>query len=116
MKVITVSDTSVTSNMVRGVFAQKKVPGVEFVHVNDQFKLLAALDDNAVVLIDWEGDPAKGAEYVYASKEKSPKFRCCFFARKSRLAPLLPASRLALPASSTNRWTPTIWSAPSPER
>ena len=73
MKVITVSDTTLTSNMVRGVFLQKKVSGVDFVHVDKKDDLLSAMDDQSIVLVDWETDPAHCASYVSAAKGKIAK-------------------------------------------
>lgn len=73
MKVITASETNVTANMVRGAFLAKKVPGVDFVHVTTKENLAANIDENSVVLVDWETDPVHCAEFVYAAKEKSSK-------------------------------------------
>ncbi len=73
MKVITVSDTASTPNMIKGIFNMRKIPGVEFVHAECREQLLAAIDEQSVVLVDWEGDPAVGADYVYIAKDKIPK-------------------------------------------
>ncbi|MDR1612571.1 MAG: chemotaxis protein CheX [Planctomycetota bacterium] len=73
MKIITVSETNTTPNMVRGVFLHKKLGGVDFAHANSKDAMLKAMDNQSVVLIDWEADPAICAEYVYAAKEKDAK-------------------------------------------
>ncbi|MDR1744800.1 MAG: hypothetical protein LBS30_03495, partial [Planctomycetota bacterium] len=73
MKIITVADTASTPNMIRGIFATRKIPGVECVAVHSTAELLAALDEKSVVLVDWEREPAECAEYVYAVKTKLPK-------------------------------------------
>lgn len=73
MKIIPVSDSPSTPNQVRGVFNLRKIPGVEFVHVHTKDKLLAAMDEKSVVLVDWEREPADCANFVYAAKEKMAK-------------------------------------------
>ncbi len=70
MKVITVSDSAVTPNMIKGIFNMRKIPGVEFVHTENRDQLTAAMDEQSVVLIDWEGDPAFEVQFVYAAKER----------------------------------------------
>ncbi len=73
MKLITVSDTAVTPNMIKGIFHMRKIPGIEFVHAHNKNELTAALNEQSIVLVDWETDPAKCAEYVYTAKAKMPK-------------------------------------------
>ncbi len=73
MKVITVSETSSTPNMIKGIFHMRKIQNVELVHVNTAEQLLPQIDDQSVVLVDWETDPGKNANIVYAAKEKKPK-------------------------------------------
>ncbi|MCL2001094.1 MAG: chemotaxis protein CheX [Planctomycetes bacterium] len=73
MKVITVSDTSVTPNMIKGIFHMRKIPGIEFVHAENRGQLLGAIDEHSIVLIDWEGDPKVGSDHVYAVKGKIAK-------------------------------------------
>ncbi len=73
MKLITISDTAVTPNMIKGIFHMRKIPNIEFVHAQTIDQLNAAIDESSIVLVDWETDPAKCAEYVYASKAKLPK-------------------------------------------
>ena len=73
MKVITVSDTASTPNMIRGIFNMRKIPGVEFVHAHTKEELTAAMTEGSVVLVDWEKDPVECAEYVYAAKARIPK-------------------------------------------
>lgn len=73
MKVITVSDTAVTGNMIKGIFLMRKIPGVDFVHVVGKNEMLAALNEQSVLLIDWEKEPAEGADLVYAAKARFPK-------------------------------------------
>lgn len=73
MKVITVSDTAVTANMIKGIFLMRKIPGVEFVHVVNKNDMLAALNEQSVLLIDWEREPMEGSDLVYAAKARLPK-------------------------------------------
>ena len=73
MKIITVSDTASTPNMIRGIFAARKIPGVECVHVHTKEQLVAAMDEKSVVLVDWEKEPAECADYVYSAKNRLPK-------------------------------------------
>ncbi len=73
MKIITIAETASTPNMIRGIFATRKLPGVECVAVHNKADLLAAMDEKSVVLVDWEREPAECAEYVYAAKGKLPK-------------------------------------------
>jgi chemotaxis protein CheX len=73
MKVITVSDTPSTPNMIKGIFHMRKIPNIDFIHVHNKQELLGAMDDSSVVLIDWENEPEVGAGYVYAAKERSAK-------------------------------------------
>lgn len=51
----------------------RKIPGVECIHVSTKEQMVAAMDEKSVVLIDWELDPAKGAELVYAAKARIAK-------------------------------------------
>lgn len=73
MKVITVAESPSTPNMIRGIFNMRKIPGIDFVHVSAKDKLLAAMDEKSVVLIDWECEPGEGADLVAAAKAKFPK-------------------------------------------
>jgi Predicted inhibitor of MCP methylation, homolog of CheC len=73
MKLITVSDTAVTPNMIKGIFHMRKIPGIEFVHAVTVNDLTAAMDESSVVLVDWETDPGKCSEFVYASKARIPR-------------------------------------------
>ncbi|MDR0363225.1 MAG: chemotaxis protein CheX [Planctomycetota bacterium] len=73
MKIITVSESTTTPNMVRGVFLHKKMSGMDFVHANSRETLQDAIDGSSVVLVDWETDPSVCADYVYAAKEKDAK-------------------------------------------
>ena len=73
MKVITVSDTPSTPGMIKGIFHTRKIPGVDCVHAHNGKEMLAAMDENSVVLIDWEREPAECAAYVQAAKEELPK-------------------------------------------
>ncbi len=72
MKVITVSDSPSTPNMIRGIFKMRKIP-VNCLGVHSKEELVAAMDESSVVLVDWEREPAECAEFVYAAKEKFPK-------------------------------------------
>lgn len=73
MKIITVSESGTTFNMVRNIFTQKKVSGIDFFHASDRQSLVANMDDKSVVLVDWEADPGQCADLVYAAKEKNAR-------------------------------------------
>ncbi len=59
--------------MIKGIFTMRKIPGVTFVHAHTKEELVAAMDEQSVVLIDWECDPGVGADYVYAAKSRIAK-------------------------------------------
>ena len=73
MKVITVSDTASTPNMIKGIFTMRKIPGITFIHVSNKADMVKNIDEQTVLLVDWENDPAIGADYVYAAKSALPK-------------------------------------------
>jgi chemotaxis protein CheX len=59
--------------MVRGAFQQAKVANAEIVHAKSASEITAAVDDDCVVLVDWEADPAICSSFVTAAKKKSEK-------------------------------------------
>ncbi len=73
MKVIIVSGTPSTPNMVKGIFVSRKIPNINIFPVTTKAQLLSVLDEQSVVLVDWEGEPLHCAEFVYAAKERVPK-------------------------------------------
>lgn len=83
MKVIIVSATSTTPNAIKGIFASRKITNVNIVHASTREQVQAALDDQSVVLVDWEGDPLKNADFVYAVKEKAAKTPVLLMCAKS---------------------------------
>ncbi|MDR3077338.1 MAG: chemotaxis protein CheX [Planctomycetota bacterium] len=70
MRIITLAETLTTPNMIRGIFTARKIQGLDFVHARNKQEMLAAMDEQSVVLIDWEGDPGQLSDLVYAAKEK----------------------------------------------
>ena len=82
MKIVTVSDTPLVANMVRGAFQSMNITGPEFIHATDEASIAAALkgDGETVVLVDWEGEPETGAKMVQAAKaakESAPVLLLC---------------------------------------
>lgn len=72
MKVIVATDSQVTTNMIRGAFQQAKVADVEIVSCATPENVKAAVAEGAIVLVDWEGDPAADSQFVTAAKEACP--------------------------------------------
>lgn len=72
MIVIIASDLVATANMIKGIFLNRKIPGVELKHVQNDRELVQAITDQSIVLVDWE-EPTKGASLVVAAKGKSAK-------------------------------------------
>ena len=72
MKIITVSDTASTPNMIKGIFKMRKIP-VNCIHAHTKDDMLAEMDEGSIVLVDWEREPGECAEFVYAAKEKIEK-------------------------------------------
>lgn len=71
MKIVVVTDSQVTTNMIRGALQQAKVENSEVVGVSSVDGVSGAVGDGTVVLVDWEGDPAVLSQYVTAAKEAS---------------------------------------------
>lgn len=84
MKVIVASEANVAPNMVRGAFQQAKAQGVEVVGVHAVGDMAGAITDEAVVLVDWEGDDAVCASYVAAAKSKLEFVPVLLLCAKSR--------------------------------
>ena len=84
MQVITVSDNVSTSNMIRGAFATRKLPGIHFIHAHDREEMLEALNEHSVVLVDWEGETGTRADLVSATKAKLVQVTVLLLCAKSR--------------------------------
>lgn len=72
MKIIVTGDSNLTANMVRNAFQQASVQG-EVVHAKDKDELAAAIDDDSLVLVDWEQNPDLDATLVAAARKASEK-------------------------------------------
>lgn len=84
MKIIVATEHASTANIVRGAFQQMKVTNAEIHAVATAPELEAAITDDAVVLVDWEYDPAVGAGIVEAAKKKNEKIPVILLSTKAK--------------------------------
>ncbi len=72
MKIVVASDSTVTPNMVRGIFRETESVDAEIIAVKQPAELDGHISGQAVVLVDWDLKPSVGVAFVQAVKQAAP--------------------------------------------
>lgn len=84
MKILVISNSGTTPNMVRGAFQQLNVSNVEVTSVSADDEITGQVTPETCVLVDWEYDPAVGAGMIKTSKEACDKAPVLILSAKAK--------------------------------